>query len=99
MKLRNLATIYLCNNDKVLLMYRVGSRLFKDSLWAGIGMDMPKPDNYPFEIHKLLFNNDIFIIENLTNLDKLKGVDNFQVIAFPLRIKAEASVVRAVAMY
>lgn len=37
MKLRNMATVYIFNDDKVLMMYRVGSRVFKGSLWAGIG--------------------------------------------------------------
>lgn len=64
-----------------------------------LGMDMAKPDKYPFEIHKILFENDIFIIENLTNLEKLVDIDEFQVIAFPLKIKAEASLVRVVAQY
>lgn len=62
-----------------------------------LGMDMPKPDNYPFEIHKLLLSNDIFIMENLTNLQKLLGISSFEVIAFPLKIEAEASIVRAAA--
>lgn len=62
-----------------------------------LGMDMPSPDKYPFEIHKLLFENKIYVIENLTNLDKLLGVENFEVIAFPLKIKADSSIARVVA--
>ncbi len=64
-----------------------------------LGMDMPKPDSYPFEIHKLLLGNGIFIMENLTNLEALVGVPEFEVIALPLRIAAEGSPVRAVARY
>lgn len=64
-----------------------------------LGMDMPKPDNYPFEIHKLLLNNNIFIMENLTNLEKLLNISSFEVLAFPLKIRAEASIVRAVARF
>jgi kynurenine formamidase len=64
-----------------------------------LGMDMPKPDNYPFEIHKLLLNNNIFIMENLTNLEGLLNIGSFEVIAFPLEIRAEASIVRAVARF
>ena len=64
-----------------------------------LGMDTPKPDNYPFEIHKLLLNNDIFIMENLTNLDKLINISCFEVIALPLKIRAEASIVRAIARF
>ncbi|HOJ10570.1 MAG TPA: cyclase family protein [Clostridiales bacterium] len=62
-----------------------------------LGMDMPSPDKYPFEIHKILFANEIFILENLTNLDKLLGVENFEVIALPLKIKSDSSMARAVA--
>ncbi len=62
-----------------------------------IGMDLPSPDKYPFEIHKMLFDSGILIIENLTNLSELLCIDKFEVIAFPLKIKAEASMVRVVA--
>lgn len=62
-----------------------------------LGIDMPSPDKYPFEIHKLLLENKIYIIENLTNLDKLVGNKNFEVIAFPLKIKADSSLVRVAA--
>lgn len=64
-----------------------------------LGMDMPKPDNYPFDIHKLLLQNNIFIMENLTNLEGLLGVPQFEVIALPLKIQAEGSPVRAVARF
>lgn len=63
-----------------------------------IGIDMPSPDKYPFVIHKRLFENDILIIENLTNLSDLLNIEYFEVIAFPLKIQAEASMVRAVAI-
>ena len=36
-------------------------------------------------------------MENLTNLDKLIGVGKFEVIAFPIKIIADSSMVRAVA--
>jgi kynurenine formamidase len=62
-----------------------------------VGIDMPSPDKYPFEIHKLLLENKIYIIENLTNLDKVLGNKNFEVIAFPLKIKADGSMTRVVA--
>lgn len=61
-----------------------------------LGMDMPAPDYPPFIFHKLLLSNDIFVLENLTNLGNLLDKDNFEVIAFPLKISAEASFVRAV---
>ena len=62
-----------------------------------VGIDTPSPDKYPFEIHKLLLKNNIFILENLTNLDQLLNADRFEVIAFPLKIKADSSITRAVA--
>jgi kynurenine formamidase len=62
-----------------------------------IGMDTPSPDRYPFKIHKLLFENNIYILENLTNLDQLLNIDRFEVIAFPLKINADSSITRAVA--
>jgi kynurenine formamidase len=37
------------------------------------------------------------IVENLTNLSELIGVKDFDIIAFPLKIRAEASLVRVVA--
>lgn len=64
-----------------------------------LGIDMPSPDKYPFTIHKKLFENNILIMENLTNLSELLRIDHFDIIAFPLKIKAEASMVRAVAIY
>jgi kynurenine formamidase len=62
-----------------------------------LGMDLPSPDKYPFEIHKILFENDILIIENLTNLSELIDVKEFEVIALPLKIRAEAAMARVVA--
>jgi len=62
-----------------------------------LGMDIPTPDKEPFNIHKMLFNNDILIIENMTNLSEMLSVDNFEIIAFPLKIKADSSIARVVA--
>lgn len=62
-----------------------------------IGMDIPSPDRYPFEIHKMLLQNKVYIIENLTNLHRLLEVQGFEVIAFPLKIKADGSMARVVA--
>ncbi|WP_409227312.1 cyclase family protein [Gudongella sp. SC589] len=62
-----------------------------------IGMDLPSPDHYPFGIHKKLLGNDILIIENLKNLERLLAVDDFEIIALPLKIRAEASLARVVA--
>lgn len=62
-----------------------------------LGMDIPSPDKYPYNVHKLLLSNNILIIENLVNLDKLLSISTFEVIAFPLKINAEASIARVVA--
>lgn len=64
-----------------------------------LGVDMPSPDSNPFSIHKMLLGNNICILENLTNLSKLLYVEDLQVFAQPLKIRAEASLVRAVAVY
>lgn len=62
-----------------------------------VGFDLPSPDRYPFTVHKALFANGICIIENLTNLDSLLNIREFEVMAFPLKIDADSSPVRAVA--
>ena len=61
-----------------------------------LGMDLPSPDEYPFKIHKMLLDKNILIIENMTNLSQLLPVKNFEIMAFPLKIRAEASMVRVV---
>lgn len=62
-----------------------------------LGMDLPSPDSYPFLVHKLLLGAGIPLLENLTNLASLEGKIAFEIIAFPLRIPAEACPVRVVA--
>ncbi|MBN1170218.1 cyclase family protein [Candidatus Micrarchaeota archaeon] len=37
------------------------------------GTDEMSPDDPPFNVHKLLLQNNILIVENLANLDKLAG--------------------------
>jgi Predicted metal-dependent hydrolase len=61
-----------------------------------IGIDMPSPDHSPYVVHKALLENDIVILENLTNLHPLTQLTDFIIAAFPLKISAEASLVRAV---
>lgn len=61
-----------------------------------LGMDFPSPDYPPFLLHKKLLRHTIFLLENLTNLQSLKPYPHFEVYAFPLRLQAEASPVRAV---
>ncbi len=60
-------------------------------------MDILGPDQPPFLTHKTLLENEILIIENLTNLDQLVGVKNFEVIALPAKFNADAAPIRVVA--
>ena len=62
-----------------------------------LGMDCSSPDKFPFPVHKKLFANKTFMIENLTNLDSLLEVDYFEVIALPLNIIADSSIARVIA--
>lgn len=62
-----------------------------------IGLDSPSPDNYPFEIHKLFFKNNVLIMENLINLELLLNIIEFEVISLPLNIKADSSIARVIA--
>jgi kynurenine formamidase len=60
------------------------------------GIDSPSPDNFPFKLHKKFFNAGIFIIENLTNLKQILD-KQFEVIALPLNIDADSSIIRVAA--
>lgn len=63
-----------------------------------LGMDIPSPDTKPHNVHKTLFAGGIFLLENVCNLQSLLAVPCFDVWALPLKIEAEASPVRAVAV-
>lgn len=73
------------------------AEFFRDKNIKILGMDTPSPDKAPFSVHKILFDKNIFIIENLTNLDKLLDVNEFEIIALPLKIKADSSIARVIA--
>ncbi|MFP4050813.1 MAG: cyclase family protein [Thermoplasmata archaeon] len=73
------------------------AQFFVDKKIKMLGMDIPTPDKHPFNIHKTLFKNGILIIENLTNLSELSDVEDFEIIAFPLKIKADSSIARVLA--
>lgn len=63
-----------------------------------VGLDFINPDNEEtFPMHKILLSKEVLIIENLTNLEALVGVKNFDVFAFPMKLHAEAAPVRVVA--
>ena len=62
-----------------------------------IGIDFFSPDQYPFEIHKIFFKRNVLIIENLTNLETLLGVQDFTVIALPLKTETDSALARVIA--
>lgn len=62
-----------------------------------IGVDGPSPDRPSYKIHKLLLGQEILIIENLTNLESLVGITNFEILALPLKLQADAAPARVVA--
>lgn len=64
-----------------------------------LGMDTPAPDKIPFTIHKQLLQHSIIILENLTNLEALLNIPRFEIFAVPLKLQAEASLVRAFVKY
>lgn len=64
-----------------------------------VGFDMPSPDRSPYEIHSIFLKNNIFILENLVNLEKLIYEEDYLIFAQPLKIKAEGSLVRAMAVF
>lgn len=63
-----------------------------------IGFDFSGPDvDLSWPVHKIFLGANIPIIENLNNLDKLIGTSNFEIIAFPLNLKSDASPLRVLA--
>jgi len=63
-----------------------------------VGTDTCSPDKAPFSVHKILLGNEILIIENLTNLQKLTN-KNFIVYALPLASNLDGAQTRAIAVY
>ncbi|MDR2545273.1 MAG: cyclase family protein [Methanobrevibacter sp.] len=67
------------------------AKLFIDLKIKGIATDTPNVDKYDkATIHKLLLKNDIWIVENLTNLDKVNE-DKYYGFFIPLNINSETS--------
>lgn len=63
-----------------------------------VGMDMLGPDlDKPWVTHKILLGSEILILENLTNLDQLLGVEDFEVIALPAKLSSDSAPVRVIA--
>ena len=67
-----------------------------------IGIDSPSIDlgvDNLFSVHKILAKNNILIVENLSNLEKIPNL-NFDFVILPLKLKnATGSPVRAIANY
>lgn len=63
-----------------------------------VGMDILGPDQPPFPTHKILLGNSVLIVENLVNLDQLLSQPNFEIIALPMKLQADAAPVRVVAV-
>ena len=62
-----------------------------------LALDFPSPDGFPYKIHKALFENEILIIENLTNLATLHAHGKFKITALPAKFEAAGAPVRVVA--
>lgn len=62
------------------------------------GFDSPSPDKDPYEFHDIFLRDERFLIENLTNLEQIIGRKDITFMGFPLKIQAEASLIRAVVL-
>lgn len=62
-----------------------------------VGLDTPTPDAPPFPVHKILLASEVLIIENLTGLEHLVGIKNFEIVALPANFDIEAAPVRVMA--
>ncbi len=73
--------------------------LLKEHCIKILGLDIPSPEyegEHFLQMHRDLLSNDIYIIENLTNLDNLTNIVDF--IGLPLKIKGmDGSMLRCVA--
>lgn len=63
-----------------------------------VGVDTPSVDRPPFAAHLVLLDNQVVILENLTNLNAIP-TPRFQLVALPLKLSGrEASPVRTIAI-
>ena len=62
-----------------------------------IGLDTPSPDGVPYAVHHFLLSHNVLIIENLTNLESLLSLADFEIIALPAKFQADSAPVRVVA--
>ncbi|MBI4250318.1 cyclase family protein [Candidatus Uhrbacteria bacterium] len=64
---------------------------------AFIGIDTPSPDVAPYNIHRILLQKEILIIECMNNLSRLLGAKEFEVIALPPKFCSDSAPVRVLA--
>lgn len=74
------------------------ARFLMDRGAGMIVLDIPSPDRVPFPVHKQLLAAGILIVENAAHLDELTQIEKFTVMALPLKLPTEGSLVRAVAL-
>jgi kynurenine formamidase len=72
-------------------------QLLVDKKIKMLGVDMPSPDKAPYPVHQQLLKAGICVAENLTNLDLIPVKKHFEVIALPLKIRANGSMARIIA--
>ena len=73
------------------------AQVFVDKKVKMVCLDSPSPDRHPYEIHKFLLKHHVLLAENLTNCDKLLTVRTFEILALPLKIRADSSPARIIA--
>ncbi len=84
-------------NNHPIISVNFANELVKHKIKM-IGIDFFSPDKYPFETHKIFFENNILIIENLTNLESLLELNNFKVVALPLKTETDSALARVIAI-
>ena len=72
------------------------ARYLVDKKIKMVGMDMSGPDHPPHNIHKILLEGGVLIIENLTNLDQLENKD-FTIYALPINLQLDGASARVIA--
>lgn len=60
-------------------------------------IESDSPDESPYLVHKYLFSEGIYIVENLTNLESLPKNARFKLYIIPLKIVADSSPCRVFA--
>lgn len=63
-----------------------------------IGINQPSIDLGNDELHTYCLERNLYLLENVCNLEELVKVDKFMLYVIPMKIKAEASFVRAFAI-